>query len=122
MTLIRRTPLRRRGPLRARRRLSPKRSKPRRGPNRAPAYVEWVRTQPCRAASTGVCRGPVHAHHAGERGLGQRADDLSCIPLCAQHHRDWHDCAGGFRGWSQLMRWAWATKAIADTQAAHAAR
>jgi len=42
--------------------------------------------------------------------------------MCAQHHLDWHDCAGVFRGWTHLMRWAWATRAISETQAAYAAR
>jgi hypothetical protein len=122
VTLTRRTSLRRKGPLRARTRIKAKRSKPRRGPQRHSGYVEWVRTQPCRAMAGGGCQGRVHAHHAGERGLGQKADDRSCIPLCAQHHRDWHDCAGQFRGWSHVGRWAWALLAIDETQKAYAAR
>lgn len=114
--------LTRRSPLRARTRINPKRAKPRRGPQRHPGYLQWVRTLPCLAKPAGGCHGRVQAHHAGERGLGQRADDLTCIPLCSQHHQDWHDAAGAFRGWSHIMRWAWAIKAVADTQKTHAAR
>jgi hypothetical protein len=52
------------------------------------AYMSWVKSQQC-----AVCEklrlinfGTIYAHHAGQRGTGQKADDRTCIPLCWRHH------------------------------------
>ena len=29
---------------------------------------------------------PVHAHHSGPRGLGQKSPDRHAVPLCWKHH------------------------------------
>ncbi len=58
------------------------------------------------------CVGPVQAHHAGERGLGQRAHDRTCIPLCLKHHQAWHDSGKPFAGWTKEERAAWAASHI----------
>jgi hypothetical protein len=29
----------------------------------------------------------IEACHTGPRGLGQKASDYTCVPLCAEHHR-----------------------------------
>lgn len=63
-----------------------------------------------------ICDGEIHAHHAGERGLGQKASDLTCIPLCQEHHRNWHDCDGPFADWSKEKRQEFAGAAIEYTQ------
>lgn len=35
-----------------------------------------------------VCGGPAEIHHLlTGAGMGQRADNYTCIPLCASHHR-----------------------------------
>ena len=81
----------------------------------APEYLAHVRGRRCCAPSSHF--GSVEAHHAGARGLGQRASDMTAIPLCTLHHRDWHDCNGVFRGWSKEQRRAWAEARIAETQA-----
>jgi hypothetical protein len=121
VTLSRRTPLRRRSPLHARGRISPKRATPRRAAAvRDPAYLAFVRTLPC--AAPVACRRPSQAHHAGLRGLGQRASDDTAVPLCAQHHADWHAAAGPFRGWDRAARAAWALTVIAETRALYARR
>ncbi|MGL5361680.1 MAG: hypothetical protein ACRDBH_02285, partial [Bosea sp. (in: a-proteobacteria)] len=51
--------------------------------------------------------GRIHAHHAGPRGLGQKAHDETCIALCEKHHRAWHDAKEPFdnMGKSGRMRW-----------------
>lgn len=111
--MMRRAPVRRR------------RERPRRGPERNAEYLAWVRTQSCcaRSAAEGEeCRGPVQAHHAGPRGLGQKCSDLEAIPLCSRHHREWHDCTGRFAGLSRAGRQAWATVAIEATRADHEAQ
>lgn len=61
----------------------------------APAYLAWLHTQPCQLwpSLLTVCAGPIEAHHAGDRGLSQRAPDRTAIPLCARHHRHGKDSA-----------------------------
>jgi len=59
------------------------------------AYMLWVKTQPCCAYAgpwpaplIWPCDGPVEADHAGGgAGMGRKADDSTCIPLCQRHHR-----------------------------------
>jgi len=74
--------------------ISRKRSKPRRGPVKDPAYLEWITQQQCCA-----CREwpssfrptsqstPTEAAHCGTRGLGQKCSDREALPLCERHHR-----------------------------------
>lgn len=64
------------------------------------------------------CSGPVEADHAGDRGLGQKADDSTCIPLCRGHHRERTDHAGTFRPLTRDELRAWRAAAIERTQAA----
>lgn len=82
-----------------------------------PAFVRFVRTLPC-----AVCGAHgVEAHHAGTRGLGQRAHDSTCVPLCRQHHAAWHDAGPPFRGMSKDERQGWNEAAIAAARRAHVA-
>lgn len=55
--------------------------------NRKPnkAYLAWIHTQPCICSSVN-CQPGIHAHHAGVRGLGQKAPDETAVPLCGFHH------------------------------------
>src|SRR5438876_7146610 len=57
-------------------------------PTRDPDYIRFVRGQPCC-----VCERTwgIEASHTGPRGLGQKASDQSCIPLCWKHHRTGRD-------------------------------
>lgn len=85
-----------------------------------PAYTAWVRRLTCAAAGDD-CAGAVQAHHAGERAGGdgaRRAHDHTCVPLCVQHHTEWHACSGVFR-LPREERKAWAVTAIADTRSAY---
>lgn len=51
-------------------------------------YLAWIHTIPCVAVSDySPCGGRVHAHHAGEHGMSQKAPDRTAIPLCASHHQ-----------------------------------
>ena len=97
MPLRRSVPLRRSAPLKrgmAPKRLVPVRKKrldPRRGPDRSPDYLAWIRTLRCV-----VCGRPpgsvlieaAHTNAMGPRGLGQKSTDFSAIPLCSGHHRE----------------------------------
>lgn len=57
-------------------------------------YMLWIKQHRCCATliidhvGPGPCDGVVEADHAGGgSGLGRKADDTSCIPLCVRHHR-----------------------------------
>jgi hypothetical protein len=62
----------------------PQRADTSRGPARDGRYRAWIRTLPCTVC--GVDRN-IEACHTGPRGLGQKASDYTCVPLCAEHHR-----------------------------------
>ena len=67
-------------------RLAPRSRKNKKRPRNIP-YMLWVKTLPC-----AVCgRNGAEAAHTGRRGLGQKAPDEQCIPLCPRHHRDYPD-------------------------------
>jgi hypothetical protein len=66
------------------------------------AFLAWIHLQPCAVAAALVaplnmgatrtlivagCSGRITAHHAGTRGLMQKADDRTAIPLCEAHHQ-----------------------------------
>ena len=72
-----------------------KRSRPRRGPDRNPVYLAWIRTLACavcaRSGSGATIVEAAHTNILGPRGLGQKASDYSAIPLCAAHHRENRD-------------------------------
>ncbi len=85
-------------------------------------FMGWVKTQPCLLAcvdGAGPCAGVVEADHAGDRGMGQKSPDDTCIPLCTVHHTDRHSCTGFFRGRPKPWKREWRHAAIAKTQAAH---
>jgi len=55
------------------------------------AYRAWIATLPCLECGTtrGVC-----AHHTATGGTGTKGSDYSCVPLCFEHHAEWHDKLG----------------------------
>ncbi len=82
-------------------------------------YMRSVRGLPCMlsgVARAGVCNGDVEADHAGDRGVGQKADDKTCIPMCRKHHRDRTDGRGFFRGLELAEQRRWRRWAIGQTQ------
>lgn len=99
-------------------------------------FMQWARRQPCivrelapsafmqapDAARETPCSGRVEADHMGERGLSHKADDTTCVGICRQHHRERTDHAGTFRALTRDEARAWRAAAIAQTQAAWAAR
>lgn len=81
-----------------------------------PQYVSDVHELLCCVRALDPCDGPIEAHHAGPRGLGQRAHDRTSIPLCRKHHRAWHDLAIPFASMSREERRAFIDRQIARTQ------
>jgi hypothetical protein len=56
-----------------------------RGPVRDWKFRAWIRSLPCAACK---CMRFVEAAHTGiDGGMGQKAGDRSCVPLCAPCHR-----------------------------------
>ncbi len=62
----------------------------RRGPDRCPAYLTWIRSLGCAVCGKGRTeRVRVEAAHTsalGPRGLSQKSSDFSAIPLCFWDH------------------------------------
>jgi len=78
-------------------------------------YLAWVRTLPCCAPGMFACGWRAEAHHAGARGLGQKAGDHTAIPLCRIDHDHLHNATGTFAGWTKAQRRAWQDKQAALT-------
>lgn len=51
-------------------------------------YLAWITSQQCVVCESQHAPqfGRTYAHHAGHRGLSQRAPDRTAIPLCWRHH------------------------------------
>ena len=85
---------------------------------RNPAYVTWVRSLFCVLSSLRECWGRTEPHHAGKKpGVGLKAADDTCIPLCVRHHRELEDKSGFFKGWAKDEMRTWEDAMIAETQA-----
>lgn len=84
----------------------------------AEAYYEAVRALPCaaRGLPRHACTPTMHAHHAGVRGLGQKAHYSTTIPLCSLAHTCWHDAKGFCADWTKAERATWAADKIAETR------
>lgn len=55
-----------------------------------PAYLKWIREQPCAVPGCAVASPTIYAReaaHVGMRGMSQKCADREAIPLCAWHHR-----------------------------------
>lgn len=132
--MLRRSPLRRTSPLARRTRLRPRGDTKYRRRPRDFAYMGWVKRQVCMVSilapmlfmragkilglkTTSRCSGPIEADHMGARGMGQKADDRTCVPMCSNHHRERHAHAGTFFHLNRDEMRAWRTEAIAITQA-----
>lgn len=75
-----------------------------------------VRLLPC-VLEGPECNGAMHAHHAGKRAAGRKADDDTTIPFCAHHHHMWHSGGWPFLDWNHEERRQWADTQIRATQA-----
>lgn len=58
---------------------------PPRAPYRSRPYLDFVRARECCSC---IAPGPSDPHHTGSRGVGQKADDYSCVPLCRRCHEE----------------------------------
>ena len=60
---------------------------PKTKPYQSKQYREFVRTLACVVESPN-CKGQIIPHHVTSVGAG--GSDLTCIPLCAEHHNEIH--------------------------------
>ena len=58
----------------------------RKGPPRDEDYKAWIRTLPC--ISCGIAACSEAAHTGSDGGMSIKASDYSCVPLCADCHRE----------------------------------
>ena len=63
-----------------------------------------------------VCTGRIEADHMGRRGIGQKAEDSTCAPMCTKHHRHRTDVYGFFKGWTQAELRLWVEWAIGNAR------
>lgn len=84
------------------------------------ARMEFVRTLECSVAfeapdpnrAPSRCLGPIEADHDSRgRGLGQKSDDSTVIPLCTGHHRERTDHTGSFKYLTRDQVRAWFDRA-----------
>ncbi len=85
-------------------------------------FMGWVKRQPCAVAELlGVacsCEGVIEADHQGyEPGLGIKAPDDTCVPMCKHHHEQRHQRRGYFLGWTAPQVRAWCDDRIQIYQA-----
>lgn len=86
-------------------------------------YRGWIRKQRCLAAGMPGhrCQGSTEAHHAGRRGMGRRAHDHTCLPLCMLGHREWHSAKGAFADMDKYARREWADRMVIEMRSRYAA-
>jgi hypothetical protein len=112
-----RTPIRRSKPMRQR---APKRKD--RGELDDPDYLDYIRTQPCRAPGLPLHPGgdPHHARHEESgRGVGARlkSHDHRAISLCRRCHGDIAALSGAFKGWTREMVHVFVDRQIVEQRA-----
>jgi hypothetical protein len=59
---------------------------------RDPKAIERVRKQACQACAAR----PAHAHHVTTRGAGGGDTKNNLMPLCFEHHAEWHNTGPSF--------------------------
>ena len=84
---------------------------------RAFPYMGWVKTLPCLLTYAGGCQGVIEADHAGDRGVGRKAPDRTCIPLCTRHHWERTNMKGYFASFDAPRMREWRHMAIANVHA-----
>lgn len=63
------------------------------------------------------CYGPVQADHLGMRGLGRKAEDRTCAPMCWKHHGERTDHNGTFKDVPREVERDWKLRQVARTLA-----
>lgn len=81
-------------------------------------YVAWVREQRCCSCSSPERCDAAHITLSkNQKGMGMKVPDPQVVPLCRFCHRCWDEHRGGYRGLSELERFAIGTRWVAETRA-----
>jgi hypothetical protein len=86
---------------------------------REPAFLAYLRRQPCEARDLGGCSGPIEAAHirysdAGKGfnpGMGRKNHDRHANPLCRHHHQHDQHTRAERAFWDRLGKDAYETAA-----------
>lgn len=79
-------------------------------PARSRSYLDFVKTEPCC-----FCHRPADDphHFAGQKGTALRASDYLTVPLCREHHDEWHNRRKlGTLNSAETMAIFWKTSAL----------
>lgn len=113
---MKRTPLTRKTPMKRSRPefKSPHKRTPEQGGDEE--YLRWIRKLPCCVTGC-AATGSSHAHHSTGAGMALKAHDRETMPLCATHHRQFHDGRGYFLDWGRAQRRSWQAAQVGVYQA-----
>ncbi len=67
-------------------------------------YIKYIKSQGCLICGST----PVDPHHLEARGMGKYKagiKDFSCIPLCREHHSEWHFNSAKFEEKYHFKSW-----------------
>lgn len=65
---------------------------------RCPSHLQWLRGRACLLAGA-ACSGRIEAAHvdrAGGKGMSLKVSDWHAVPLCSEHHAEYHRGARSF--------------------------
>lgn len=60
-----------------------------------PAYVEWIKSQPCIIRGCNGAPDPHHIRYAWNTGAGTKPSDSYAVAVCRQHHDEYHQIGRG---------------------------
>jgi hypothetical protein len=66
---------------------------------RCEGHLQWLRGRPCLLDRRAVCGGRIeaaHVDHAGGKGMAIKTFDANAVPLCSDHHAEYHRGARTF--------------------------
>lgn len=82
------------------------------GPWRSPDYLAFVRSKPCAWCNAPA---PSEASHHGKHGIGTKAGDHRCIPLCSMCHRGEYHRTGALGRMTPEQTREWAMDRALET-------
>lgn len=93
--------------------------------------LAFAAARPCVAYGMSPCRGPAQVAHVGKGGMALRhGTPMHTLPLCGPeigidgdgHHQQYDQSKGAFDGWSRAQKDAWTRARLAEINAAFAER
>lgn len=72
------------------------------------AHLQYLRGLPCLVCGNDIETEAAHIRMSDARvakvnaGVGQKADDFFCVPLCGRHHREQHETGSEPKFWRYI--------------------